>query len=192
MVSSTGTFVSCKDYDDDIDNLQEQINKLATKEDMTSQIATLQAALDAAKTEAAAAKASAEQAVAKANSAESTATEAEKAAAQAVQQPYRCRAYSSMRMALTGQLWAAVTACGTSSGGMGPGSATARTPSMRNTAGHSPAHWVQPMHSSGSTNAFMQTPPCGKHCPFCRKLCLCKRFAVWYNKTAGNRQEERR
>ena len=44
---------------------------------------TLQAALDAAKTEAAAAKASAEQAVAKANSAESTATEAEKAAAQA-------------------------------------------------------------------------------------------------------------
>ena len=40
MVSSTGTFVSCKDYDDDIDNLQEQINKLATKEDMTSQIAT--------------------------------------------------------------------------------------------------------------------------------------------------------
>ena len=27
MVSSTGTFVSCKDYDDDIDNLQEQINK---------------------------------------------------------------------------------------------------------------------------------------------------------------------
>ena len=50
---------------------------------MTSQIATLQAALDAAKTEAAAAKASAEQAVAKANSAESTATEAEKAAAQA-------------------------------------------------------------------------------------------------------------
>lgn len=83
MVSLTGTFVSCKDYDDDIDNLQEQINKLATKEDMTSQIATLQAALDAAKTEAAAAKASAEQAVAKANSAESTATEAEKAAAQA-------------------------------------------------------------------------------------------------------------
>lgn len=37
MVSSTGTFVSCKDYDDDIDNLQEQINKLATKEDMTGQ-----------------------------------------------------------------------------------------------------------------------------------------------------------
>ena len=28
MVSSTGTFVSCKDYDDDIDNLQGQIDKL--------------------------------------------------------------------------------------------------------------------------------------------------------------------
>ena len=83
LALSTVTYVGCKDYDDDIDNLQEQINKLATKEDMTSQIATLQAALDAAKTEAAAAKASAEQAVAKANSAESTATEAEKAAAQA-------------------------------------------------------------------------------------------------------------
>ena len=52
-----------------------------------------------------------------------------------VQQPCRYWAYSSMRMALTGQLWAAVTACGTSSGGIGPGSATARTPSMRNTAG---------------------------------------------------------
>ena len=26
MVSSTGTFVSCKDYDDDIKDLQEQIN----------------------------------------------------------------------------------------------------------------------------------------------------------------------
>ena len=48
MVSSTGTFVSCKDYDDDIDNLQEQINKLATKEDSDSQIATLQAALTTA------------------------------------------------------------------------------------------------------------------------------------------------
>ena len=83
MVTSTGTFVSCKDYDDDIDDLQEQINKLATKEDMTSQIAALQTALDAAKTEAAAAKTSAEEAVKKATSAESSATEAEKAAAQA-------------------------------------------------------------------------------------------------------------
>ena len=56
MVGTAGTFTSCKDYDDDIENLQGQIDKLATKEDMTSQIAALQAALDAAKTEAAAAK----------------------------------------------------------------------------------------------------------------------------------------
>ena len=71
----------------------------------------------------------------------------------------------------------------------GPGSATARTPPC-GTRRAQPGALVQPMHSSGSTNAFMQTPPCGKHCPFCRKLCLCKRFTVWYNKTAGNRQEE--
>ena len=83
MLGTTGTFTSCKDYDDDINNLQEQIDKLATKEDMTSQIAALQTALDAAKSEAAAAKAAAEEALAKANSAASTATEAEKAAAQA-------------------------------------------------------------------------------------------------------------
>ena len=63
--------------------------------------------------------------------------------------------HSSMRMALTGQALAASTALGTCSGGMGPGCATAKTPSMRNTSGHSPAHCVQPMHSSGSTNAFI-------------------------------------
>ncbi|TGY67193.1 hypothetical protein [Phocaeicola sartorii] len=83
MVTSTGTFVSCKDYDDDIDNLQEQINKLATKEDMTSQIATLQAALTAAQTDITAAKSSAEQALAKANNIAETANDAEKAAAKA-------------------------------------------------------------------------------------------------------------
>ena len=49
MVSSTGTFVSCKDYDDDIDNLQGQIDKLATKEDMEAKLAQMQAAIDAVK-----------------------------------------------------------------------------------------------------------------------------------------------
>jgi len=83
MVTSTGTFVSCKDYDDDIDNLQEQINKLATKEDMTSQIASLQSALTAAQTEAGAAKTTAQEALTKANGIAATAGEAEKAAAQA-------------------------------------------------------------------------------------------------------------
>ena len=48
MVTSTGTFVSCKDYDDEIDNLQGQIDKLASKEDLSSQIATLQSALSSA------------------------------------------------------------------------------------------------------------------------------------------------
>ena len=76
MVSSTGTFVSCKDYDDDIDNLQEQINKLATKEDMTSQIATLQAALTTAAKDAS-------DALAKATAAETAAKAAGDAAAAA-------------------------------------------------------------------------------------------------------------
>ena len=40
MASSTGTFVSCKDYDDDID----AINKELT--DIKSQLATLQTAVD--------------------------------------------------------------------------------------------------------------------------------------------------
>lgn len=104
MVSSTGTFVSCKDYDDDIDNLQEQINKLATKDDMTAQIATLQAALTAAAKDAsdaltkataaetaakaagddaAAAKAAAEKSVAEAKAAAVEAAKAEVATAQA-------------------------------------------------------------------------------------------------------------
>ena len=76
MVTSTGTFVSCKDYDDDIENLQTQIDKLATKEDMTSQIASLQSALSAAAAEASAAKTAAQNALDKA-------TASEKAAAQA-------------------------------------------------------------------------------------------------------------
>ena len=82
-LASTGTFTSCKDYDDDIENLQGQIDKLATKEDLSAQISTLESALAAAKSEAEAAKAAAAQALAKAEKAESTATEAEKAAAKA-------------------------------------------------------------------------------------------------------------
>ena len=51
MVTSTGTFVSCKDYDDDIENLQGQISNLATKSDVEAKLAQLQAALEAAKAE---------------------------------------------------------------------------------------------------------------------------------------------
>jgi len=87
MVTSTGTFVSCKDYDDDIDNLQTQIDKLATKDDLSSQIATLQSALSAASSSAsdAIAKATAAEAAAKAAGDEAAAAKAaaEKSAAEA-------------------------------------------------------------------------------------------------------------
>ena len=79
MVTSTGTFVSCKDYDEDIENLQSQINKLATKDELSSQISTLQAALNAA-------AANAATAIAKAEGAEKAAAEAEAAAIAAVQE----------------------------------------------------------------------------------------------------------
>mgnify|MGYP003314430948 CR=1 FL=1 len=72
MVTSTGTFVSCKDFGDDIDNVQEQVN--AAKSDISalqSQVATLQTALttaqstaDAAKSAAAAAQATGDAALA--------------------------------------------------------------------------------------------------------------------------------
>ena len=50
MVSSTGTFVSCKDYDDDIDELREQIKGLVTPESLATKIAELQTAITEAKT----------------------------------------------------------------------------------------------------------------------------------------------
>ena len=34
LVASTSSLTSCKDYDDDISNLQSQIDKLATKEEL--------------------------------------------------------------------------------------------------------------------------------------------------------------
>ena len=49
MLGTTGTFTSCKDYDDDINNLQSQIDKLATKEDMEAKLSQMQAAIDDAK-----------------------------------------------------------------------------------------------------------------------------------------------
>ena len=67
MTASTGTFVSCTDYDDDIENLQGQIDKLAGKAELDSQVSSLssqisaaQGAADAAKTAAAAAQAAAD------------------------------------------------------------------------------------------------------------------------------------
>ena len=76
MVTSTGTFVSCKDYDDDIKGLQEQIDKLATKEDLQAQITTLQAGLTSAAKDAS-------DAITKATAAETAAKAAGDAAAEA-------------------------------------------------------------------------------------------------------------
>ena len=42
-LSSVSTFTSCKDYDDDISNLQEQIDKLATADQLSQKVAELQA-----------------------------------------------------------------------------------------------------------------------------------------------------
>ena len=53
MVTSTGTFVSCKDYDDEIDNLQEQIDKKADLTELSSQVSSMQSAISAAQSEAA-------------------------------------------------------------------------------------------------------------------------------------------
>lgn len=48
-VASTGSFVSCQDYDDEIDNLQTQINGLASAKDLADKVSELQAAIAAAK-----------------------------------------------------------------------------------------------------------------------------------------------
>ena len=63
LVTSAGTFTSCKDYDDDIKNLQEQIDERATLEELQKQISTMQADVDAAKADAEAAKQKAEEAL---------------------------------------------------------------------------------------------------------------------------------
>ena len=74
MVTSTGTFVSCKDYDDDIENLQGQIDGL--KSTLSGDIQILKSDLAAAAAEAAAAKAAAADAKAAAVAAGDAAAEA--------------------------------------------------------------------------------------------------------------------
>ena len=101
MVTSTGTFVSCKDYDEDIDGLQTQVdsNKSAIEavKGLQTQVTALQSALttaqstaDAAKTAAAnaasaaaAAKTAGDAAMAEAQAAKVSAEAATAAAAQA-------------------------------------------------------------------------------------------------------------
>ena len=63
LAASAGTFTSCKDYDDDIKGLQEQIDKNgSTVGDLQTQLATLKAAAEAAQAAADAAKTAAAEA----------------------------------------------------------------------------------------------------------------------------------
>ena len=50
-VASVSTFTSCKDYDDDISNLQVQIDKLATAEQLSQKVAELQALISSNKSD---------------------------------------------------------------------------------------------------------------------------------------------
>ena len=87
MVTSTGTFVSCKDYDDDIENLQSQIDKKASIEELNAKVASVEsslgAALSTAQATAEAAKKAAEEAKAAGNEALAAAKDAEAKAAEA-------------------------------------------------------------------------------------------------------------
>lgn len=74
MTASTSLFTSCKDYDDDIKNLQEQMDKKASLEQLTAQVTTLQTSISEAKSEATAAKTAAEAAKADAKKALEAAT----------------------------------------------------------------------------------------------------------------------
>ena len=77
MVTSTGTFVSCKDYDDDIENLQSQIDKKASLEELTNKVSAMETSLAACKSECASNLASAKASL------EAAIDAAEKEAAQA-------------------------------------------------------------------------------------------------------------
>ena len=70
MIGATGTFTSCKDYDDDIKNLQEQLGKKASLEELAAKVSTLETAVNDAKTAANEAKDKAQEALDKAGSAE--------------------------------------------------------------------------------------------------------------------------
>ena len=82
LAASTSSLSSCKDYDDDIQNLQGQIDKMATADQLSAKAAEMQSAIAAAQA-AAESKAAAAETVAKAakESAAAAATAAEKAGA---------------------------------------------------------------------------------------------------------------
>ncbi|MEG1401246.1 hypothetical protein [Bacteroides sp.] len=83
MLASTGTFTSCKDYDDDINGLQEQVD--ANKKTLDEKLTALQTAMDKASADVTAAKAAAAAAQAAADKAQATGDAAAKAAAAADQ-----------------------------------------------------------------------------------------------------------
>ena len=72
MVSSTGTFVSCKDYDDDIDDLREQLNKKASLDELNQKVTSMESSVAEAKKAAEDAKTKAEEALKKAEEGGST------------------------------------------------------------------------------------------------------------------------
>lgn len=80
-LSTATSFVGCKDYDDDIKNLQGQIDGKVTPEQLQEKINAMQTALNDAKSDAAAAKTAAETALAEAKAAKDTAAEAKAAVA---------------------------------------------------------------------------------------------------------------
>ena len=77
MLGTAGTFTSCKDYDDDIKDLQGQLDKKASLDDLNAKVTTLQTAVDEAKSAANEAKNKAQEALDKANSTEGGVSEAD-------------------------------------------------------------------------------------------------------------------
>ena len=69
IAGSTGTFTSCKDYDDDIKDLQGQLDKKASLDELNSKVTALETSINGAKADAAAAKTKAEEALTKAQEA---------------------------------------------------------------------------------------------------------------------------
>ena len=49
MVGTAGTFTSCKDYDDDIKDLQGQLDKKASLDELNSKVSTLETSIAEAK-----------------------------------------------------------------------------------------------------------------------------------------------
>jgi hypothetical protein len=74
VIGALLTVTSCKDYDDDISGLQGQIDQLATKAELTSQLSTLQAALTSAQSAASSAATKANEALTAAQAAMAKAT----------------------------------------------------------------------------------------------------------------------